>query len=90
MAITKSSKIESIHIHYQDEVPTVEVMQSVTYDDPEDDQLPLSSRSSYAINKMTSTTTYDEATGEASTTQAPTDYSGESAAVIAVCDAIWT
>ena len=89
MAVTKTSKIESIQIHYWDTVPTVEVMTSHTWDDPNDDQLPISNRSSHSINKMTSTTTYDENTGEAVVTSSTTDYSGEDAKVIAVCDAVW-
>tara|TARA_A100001388_G_C28764170_1_gene499664 strand:+ start:1187 stop:1465 length:279 start_codon:yes stop_codon:yes gene_type:complete len=89
MAVTKTSKIESIHIHYWDTVPTVEVMTSFTWDDPNDDQLPISNRSSHSIKKMTSTTTYNENTGEATTTESPTDYSGEDPKVIAVCDLVW-
>ena len=89
MTVTKTSKIESIQIHYWDTVPTVEVTTSTTYDDPADDQLPISTRSSHSINKMTSTVTYDENTGEATTTESPTDYSGEDAKVIAVCDLVW-
>ena len=89
MAVTKTSNIESIHIHYSDTVPTVEVMTSTTWDDPDDDQLPISNRSSHSINKTTSTTTYDPDTGEATVTSSATDYSGEDAKVIAVCDVVW-
>ena len=89
MAVTKTSKIEAIHIHYGETVPTVEVMTSTTWDDPSDDQLPMSQSSSKQIRKMTSTTTYDENTGEATTTESATDYSGEDAKVIAICDLVW-
>ena len=89
MAVTKTSKIESIQIHYYDTIPTVEVMTAHTWDDPDDDQLPVSNRSSHSINKTTSTTTYDENTGEATVTSSATDYSGEDAKVIAICDAVW-
>ena len=90
MAVTKTIKIESIQIHYwHDTIPTVEVMTSTTWDDPNDDELPISNRSSHSITKMTSTTTYDEDTGEETTTESRTDYSGEDTKVIAVCDLVW-
>ena len=89
MAVTKTSKIEAIHVNYWDTVPTVEVMTSTTWDDPNDDQLPMSRTSSKQIRKMTSTTTYNENTGEATTTESATDYSGEDAKVIAICDLVW-
>ena len=89
MAVTKTSKIEAINVHYWETVPTVEVMTTTTWDDPSDDQLPLSQHSSKQIRKMTSTTTYNENTGEATTTESATDYSGEDAKVIAICDLVW-
>lgn len=89
MAVTKTSKIESIQIHYWDTVPTVEVMTSTTWDDPQDDMLPISNRSSHSINKMTSTTTYNSETGEASTIETLTDYSDQDAKVIEVCNLVW-
>ncbi len=89
MAVTKTSKIESIHIHYWDTVPTVEVMTCHTWDDESDDMLPISNRSSHSINKMTSTTTYSSETGEAQTAEALTDYSDQDPKVIAVCDLVW-
>ena len=89
MAVTKTSKIESIHVYYEDTVPMVEVRTSTTYDDPNDDQLPMSTHASKQIRKMTSTTTYDENTGEARTTETATDYSGEDPKTIAICDLVW-
>lgn len=89
MAVTKTSKIESINVNYSDTIPTVEVMTAHTWDDPDDDQLPVSNRSQHSISKTTLTTTYDPDTGEAIITSSATDYSGEDAKVIAVCDAVW-
>ena len=89
MAITKTSSIRSITVNYNEAVPTVEVHSQTTWDDPDDDQLPMSQSSSKQIRKMTSTTTYNENTGEATTTESPTDYSGEDAKVIAICDLVW-
>lgn len=89
MAVTKTSKIDSIHVYYEDTVPMVEVRTSTTYDDPTDDQLPMSTHASKQIRKMTTTVTYNETTGERSETESATDYSGEDAKVIAICDLVW-
>lgn len=89
MAVTKTTSIKAINVLYWDTVPTVEVQSETTWDDPNDDQLPMSQSSSKQIRKMTSTTTYNENTGEATTTESATDYSGEDAKVIAICDLVW-
>ena len=89
MAVTKTTSIKAINVLYWDTVPTVEVQSETTWDDPDDDQLPMSQGSSKQIRKMTSTTTYNENTGEATTTESATDYSGEDAKVIAICDLVW-
>lgn len=89
MAITKTSTIESITIDYNATIPVVNVNTRTTWDDPDDDQLPMSKGSHKSITKMTTTVTYNETTGERSETQSATDYSGEDAKVIAICDLVW-
>ena len=90
MAVTKTSSIQGIHISYRgEEVPVVEIYSQHTWDDPDDSELPVTNTSSRVITKTTSTTTYDENTGEATVTSSATDYSGESAVIVAICDAVW-
>lgn len=89
MAITKTTRIESIQVFYYDEHPTVNIQSTTTWDDPDDSELPVAKGDTRQLRKMTETTTYDSETGEATTTESPTDYSGEDAKVIAICDAVW-
>ena len=90
MAITKSSKIESILIRYPIEGDAVvEVNSTVSWDDPDDNELPVSRPTSKLIQKMTTSTSYDEETGTPIHTQTLTDYSGEDASVVAICDLVW-
>ena len=89
MAITKTSRIQSINVHYWDTVPVVEVHSLTTWDDPDDDQLPITNSATHQITKMTETTTYDAETGDPVTSSSATDYSGEDAKVIAICDLVW-
>ena len=90
MAVTKSSKIESIMVDYNSEPPTVMVRTLTTWDDKDDDMLPMSQGSAKTITKTTKTTTYNETTGEATTTESATDYSSEDANVKAICDLVWS
>ena len=90
MAVTKTSKIETIVVNYPDSGDPIVSFNTITsWDDPNDDELPISKSDYRTIEKMTSTITYDTDTGEATTTTSVTDYSGEDAKVIAVCDAVW-
>ena len=90
MAITKTTRIESIHISYPESGdPVVNVNSITSWDDPNDDALPISRGVSKTINKMTTSVTYDTNTGESTTTESATDYSGEDSKVIAVCDLVW-
>ena len=89
MAVTKTTSIKAINVLYWDTVPTVEVQSETTWDDPSDDQLPMSQHSSKQIRKMTSTTTYDPVSGEGTTTESVTDISGEDPKVIEICTLVW-
>ena len=90
MAITKTTKVESIIVNYPDSGdPIVSFNHITTWDDPNDDELPISKSEHRSIEKMTLTTTYDTDTGAATTTSSATDYSGEDSKVVAVCDAVW-
>lgn len=90
MAITKTTRIESIHVSYPEGGdPVLNVNSITTWDDPNDDALPISKGDSKTITKMTTSVTYDTNTGASTTSESVTDYSGEDAKVIAVCDAVW-
>lgn len=90
MAITKTERVEAITIRYPlNGDPTVEVTTVATWDDPNDDELPISKGNGKSITKMTTSTTYNSSTGEATVTEAATDYSGEDDKVVAVCDLVW-
>lgn len=90
MAITKTSKIESILIRYPVEGDAVvEVNSLVSWDDPDDNELPVSRPTSKLIQKMTTSTTYNEETGSPVHTQSPTDYSNEDPSVVAICNLLW-
>lgn len=90
MAITKTTRIESIHVSYpQSGDPVLNVNSITTWDDPNDDALPISKGGSKTITKMTTSVTYDTNTGASTTTESATDYSGEDEQVIAVCDLVW-
>jgi len=90
MAVTKTTRIESIHVSYPESGdPVVSVNSITSWDDPNDDALPISKGEGKTITKMTTSVTYDTNTGASTTTESATDYSGEDAKVIAVCDAVW-
>ena len=90
MAVTKTERIRSITIHYLESGdPTVEISSEISWDDPNDDQLPISRNRNRSLSKVTTTTTYDENTGSPTTTETTTDYSGEDAKIVAVCDLVW-
>jgi len=85
MAITKTEEIRRIDVSpVSGSDPTVVVRKIITFDDEDDNQLPSSQDHTRHIVKYTTTT--DE---EGVETQVLTDYSGEEALVVSVCDAIW-
>ncbi len=85
MAITKTEQVRRIDISpVSGSDPTVVVRKIVTFDDADDAQLPASQDTTKHIVKYTVTTDEDGVE-----TQTLTDYSGEDALVISVCDAIW-
>lgn len=90
MAITKTTRIEGIYINYPESGdPVVNVNSVTSWDDPNDDALPISKGDTKTITKMTTSVTYNSQTGASTTTESATDYSGEDAKVIAVCDLVW-
>ena len=90
MAITKTTRIESIHVSYPESGDPIVNLHSITsWDDPNDDALPISKGDGKTITKMTASVTYDSQTGASTTTESATDYSGEDAKVVAVCDLVW-
>lgn len=90
MAVTKTTRIESIQISYPESGdPVVYVNSITTWDDPNDDALPIGRGDGKTISKMTASTTYNSETGAATTTQSATDYSGEDEKVVAICDLVW-
>jgi hypothetical protein len=89
MAITKTTTINSITIYYGQEDPSIEINSSVNWDDPDDDLMPVSKSQHKRLYKVTRTTTYDETTGNPTTTEAATDYSGEDQRVQDICAAVW-
>lgn len=91
MAITKTEKINMITVHYHDGVdPRVEITSTVSWDDPDDQDLPITKNEHRVIEKTTISTTWDSETGEPTHTESPTDYSGESAHTVAICDTVWS
>lgn len=89
MAITKTTTVDSILVTYGGTEPVVHVNTVSSWDDPNDDSLPVSKSENKTINKMTTSTTFDSDTGEAINTESATDYSGEDAKVVAICDLVW-
>jgi len=88
MAISKVTTVQSIQVHPAMDAeaeatsnaahPGVYVTYIDTFDDPSDEQLPA------VLNRSISLQKFVEDDGDA------TDYSGEDALVISVCDAIWS
>lgn len=90
MAMTKTTTIRSINVTYSSTDPVVHVESIVKWDDPDDSDLPIEKNESRVLHKVTQNTSYDSETGEPTTTETVTDYSGEDSKVIAICDAVWS
>lgn len=88
MAITKSSKIERVTVKFFTEVPDIEVETVTTWDDPDDDQLPMDRRSSRTISKMVLSTTYEE-DGTPIHSETERDMSGEDQLVQDIAAVVW-
>ena len=90
MAITKTTSLVRIEVNYNEDPATVLVTTNTVWDDPDDAELPIERGESKLIKKTTETITFDETTGEPITSSSATDYSGEDARVVAICDAVWS
>lgn len=90
MTITKTTTITKIEVLYGHDDPGVQVHESVTIDDPDDNTLPITSYVMRMVERVSRTTTYDETTGEPVVTEIDNDWrTGEDQKVLAVCDAVW-
>jgi len=86
MAITKTEAIERITVVIKDPADTsVVIVQSrVTWDDPDDDELPIERENVKTVEKYT--TTYDDNQQAVTTTN---DITGEDQLVQDICNAVW-
>ena len=89
MAITKTTSVTRVQVHYDQAPAIVEVLTKTVWDDPDDAELPIERGENKLIRKMTISTFLDETTGGPVHSESPTDYSGEDAKVIAICDLVW-
>lgn len=87
MAITKTEAIERITVVIKDPADTsVVIVQSrVTWDDPDDDELPIQRENVKTVEKYS--TTYDENQQPVTTEN---DISNEDQLVQEICGAVWT
>jgi len=87
MAITKTDKIERISIVLKDPADTsvIVVQSKTTWDDPNDDQLPIDRESVKSVEKYT--IVYDD-NQQPSTIES--DISGESQLIKDICAVVWT
>lgn len=84
MAIEKTRALQRLEVYPGDEDPRVMVVYENTFDDSEDDELPVVQTQVKHLSK----TVTDNSDPE-NPVVSDTDYSGEDALVISVCDAIW-
>lgn len=78
MALTKTRSMERLEVFWMDgsDDPIVNVRYKDTWDDPDDDDLPIDKPHAISIRRY-------NADGTA------TDYSGEDTLVVGVCDLVW-
>lgn len=81
----KVSRISVVPCFYDDELPSVDVFYEYTFDDTEDDQLPVVSQKEFVLNKNIVST--DEDGNEVIT---PTDISNHDPLVQTICNAVWS
>lgn len=90
MAITKTEKVTNYDIRMSDgEDATLYIQSITTWDDPDDNDLPMTKGTSRNLTKTTTTVTYNETTGERTESKAATDISGESKMIQDICAIIW-
>lgn len=85
MAITNTRSIYRIEVQDTQPDPEVMVLYMYTFDDPDDDELPVSKEKSVLLKRYVTTT--DEDGNE---TQTATDVSSHMQIVQDICAAIWT
>ena len=78
MALTKTRSMERIEVFYMDtdDDAIVNVRYKDTWDDPDDDDLPIDKPYAISIRRYNPDGT-------------PTDYSGEDTLVVGICDLVW-
>lgn len=86
MTITKTDKIERISIVLKDPADTsvIVVQSKTTWDDPDDDELPIERETVKTVEKYS--TTYDENQQPVTTEN---DITGEDQRVQDICEVIW-
>lgn len=90
MAITKAEKVTGYDIRMNDgEDATLYIQSITTWDDPDDNDLPMTKGTSRSLTKTTTTVTYNETTGERTESTSATDISGESQMIQDICALIW-
>lgn len=81
MAITKTSTLQEIRIlNASAESPVLLIQEEITVDDPNDAELPITTKTRRAINEQTEN---DDGT------MSDTDVSGESQMIQDICGVIW-
>ena len=90
MAISKTEKVTGYEIRMNDdEDATLSIQSLTTWDDPDDNDLPITKETSRSLRKTTTTATYNETTGERTESTSATDISGESQMIQDICALIW-
>ena len=89
MAITKTTTISQITVTYNGDDANVQVYESISWDDPNDDNLPIYNNVQRMIERVNRTTTYDPNSGDPTVTETPNDLSGEDAKIVTICNAVW-
>ena len=90
MAISKTEKVTSYKIRMNDdEDATLSIQSLTTWDDPDDNDLPITKEASRSLRKTTTTATYNETTGARTESTSATDISGESQMIQDICALIW-
>lgn len=86
MAISKTTTVQRIEVYPNDvgSDPTVSVTYHIVMDDPDDNELPISTYKAVTLHKST----MDNSDAE-NPVEVLTDISGEDALVQAVCNAVW-
>ena len=87
MAIEHTRKVNRVNVmpcFYNEKKPTVEVYYEYTFDDTEDDQLPVVTQKQLYLEKQT--VSVDEDGNETTTV---TDVSGHDPLVQTICNAVW-